>query len=186
MDDPETRFTHLYDTHYRRVLAYALTHAESGAAEDIASETFLVAWQRLGDVPDPALPWLLGVARNLLYKQRDKGHRRRALATRVAALTTPQDLATWDVAEHVVERESALAAIATLTERELETLTLVNWHGLDPRAAAKVVGCSATAFFVRLHRARKRLAKAFDSAPAVPARPAAHRHFPDVAKEATR
>jgi hypothetical protein len=43
VDDPETRFTHLYDTHYRRVLAYALTHAESGAAEDIASETFLVA-----------------------------------------------------------------------------------------------------------------------------------------------
>jgi RNA polymerase sigma-70 factor (ECF subfamily) len=170
VDDPERRFITLYDGCYRKVLGYALTHAEQGAAEDITSETFLIAWRRLRDVPEPALPWLLGVARNLLYKQYDAGRRRQALAVRVAAMTTPDDLASWDVAEHIIERESALAAIATLTERELETLALVTWHGLDPRDAAKVVGCSAAAFFVRLHRARKRLARAFDAAPTLPAK----------------
>ncbi|WP_225993830.1 RNA polymerase sigma factor [Actinomadura rudentiformis] len=186
MDDPESRFTRLYDQNYRRVLAYALTHAEPHTAEDIASETFLIAWRRLGDIGEPPLPWLLGVARNLLHKQRSHGHRRRVLAERIAELTGPADVAAWDVAEHVVERETALAAVAGLSERDLEVLSLVNWHGLDPRQAAKVVGCSSAAFFVRLHRARKRLAKALENGPE--AGPAAVQRpvSAPVAKEAAR
>lgn len=175
MDDPETRFTTLYDTYYRRVLGYALIHAERGAAEDIASETFLIAWRRFEHVPEQPLPWLLTVARNLVHKQYDKRRRRRALTDRIAALTTAEDLLAWDIAEHVVERDAALAAIGTLSERDLEILALVTWHGLDPRAAAKVVGCSAAAFFVRLHRARKRLVSALDAAP-----------LPSAVKEKTR
>lgn len=117
MDDPASRFTRLYDDNYRRVLAYALTHAEPHTAEDIASETFLIAWRRLGDVRDPGLPWLLGIARNLLRKQRDSGYRGRALAARVQALTSPADLAAWDVAEHVMERAAALAAVRSCWSR---------------------------------------------------------------------
>ncbi|MBC6461089.1 sigma-70 family RNA polymerase sigma factor [Actinomadura sp. HBU206391] len=157
----------MYNDNYRRVLAYALTKAEPHAAEDLASEAFLIAWRRLDDVPAQALPWLLGVVRNLLHKQRDGDHRRSALTERIAALTAAEST-TWDVAEHVIERESALAAVATLPEQDLEVLTLVTWHGLTPKEAAKVLGCSATAFFVRLHRARRRLAKALDAAPPPP------------------
>ena len=36
------------------------------AVDDIVSETFLVVWRRLDDVPEPALPWLLIVARNVV------------------------------------------------------------------------------------------------------------------------
>jgi RNA polymerase sigma-70 factor, ECF subfamily len=165
VDDPESWFTALYDRHHPRVLAYALTHADQGMAEDVSSETFLIAWRRLDDIPDPALPWLLGVARNLLHKQRDGGRRRERLADRVSALTTPADLAGWDVAEHVVERDAALAAIASLSDKDAETLALVSWHGLDPHDAAKVVGCTSATFFVRLHRARRRLADALASPP---------------------
>jgi DNA-directed RNA polymerase specialized sigma24 family protein len=43
MASPESRFTALYDAHYRRGLGYALTKAESGTAEDLVSEVFLVA-----------------------------------------------------------------------------------------------------------------------------------------------
>jgi RNA polymerase sigma factor (sigma-70 family) len=166
VDDPEKWFTEVYDEHHRRVFAYALAHAGRDTAEDVASETFLIAWRRLDDVPDTPLPWLLGVARNLLRQQHDGGNRRRALADRIAALTTPEDLAAWDVADHVIERDSALTAIASLSERDLEILALVMWHGLASRDAATVVGCSAAAFFVRLHRARRRLARVFDNAPA--------------------
>lgn len=182
VDDPESRFTALYDLHYRKVLAYALIRAEPHAAEDIVSETFLIAWRRLGDVPEHALPWLLGVARNLLHKQRDSRYRRSALADRIAALTSPQDLATWDVADHVVEREAALAALASLPERDLGVLELVMWHDLSPKDAAKAAGCSTAAFFVRLHRARRRLAKALESASR--ARPAPR--TVGTAREATR
>lgn len=182
MDDPESRFTILYDSHYRRVLAYALTRAEPDAAEDVVSETFLVAWRRLDDVPDQALPWLLGVARNLLRKQRDSGYRRWALADRIALMTTQEELAAWDVADHVLEREAALSTLGALSERDLDVLALVMWQDLAPKDAAKVVGCSTAAFFVRLHRARRRLAKALDSATGTP--PAA-RTVP-TAQEATR
>jgi RNA polymerase sigma factor (sigma-70 family) len=168
VDDPKKWFTELYDEHYRRVYSYALAGAGPDTADDVASETFLIAWRRLRDIPDPPLPWLLGVARNLLRQQRDGGNRRRALAERVAALTTPEDLAAWDVAEHVVERDRALAAVAALSLRDLELLTLVMWHGLEPRDAAKVVGCTTAAFFVRLHRARRRLGRAFESAETAP------------------
>ncbi|HEX2317015.1 MAG TPA: sigma-70 family RNA polymerase sigma factor [Thermomonospora sp.] len=181
MDDPKSRFTRLYDQHHRRVLAYALTHADQATAEDIAGETFLIAWRRLDDVPGNALPWLLGVARNLVRRQHEGGRRRRALAERVAALTGPADLAAWDVAEHVVERDAALAAVAALPERDLEVLALVTWHGLSPREAATVLGCTSAALFVRLHRARKRLTRALDTAPARAARP-----LRNVAGEATR
>ena len=69
------------------------------------------------DVPDPALPWLLGVSRNLLHKQYDAGRRRRVLAERVAEAAIPS-MTGPDVAEHVVERESTLAALSALREKD--------------------------------------------------------------------
>jgi DNA-directed RNA polymerase specialized sigma24 family protein len=50
----------------RRVLRYALQHADPGSAEDVASETLLIAWRRLAEVPQPPLPWLLAVALDAL------------------------------------------------------------------------------------------------------------------------
>lgn len=172
MDDPLGRFTGLYDRCYRNVLRYALLHAEPGSAEDVTSEVFLIAWRKLPVIPDPSLPWLLGVARNLLRKQADARRRRRLLADRIAALTTEADLIAWDAGEHVVERTAALEALASLAEPDVEALTLITWHGLDVRAAAEVVGCSPHAFAVRLHRARRRLAEA------VRAPDNRHRHHP--------
>jgi len=145
---------------YRNVLRYALLHAEPGSAEDVTSEVFLIAWRQLPAVPEPALPWLLGVARNLLRKQADAGRRRRRLTGRIAALTTEADMTAWDTGEYVVERAAAIEALGSLADRDVEALTLVTWHGLDLQSAAAVVGCSPRAFTVRLHRARRRLARA--------------------------
>ena len=159
MDGPAERFTALYDRHYRSVLGYALLRAGRDTAEDVASETFLIAWRRLEDLPEPPLPWLLGVARNLLYKQYDSGRRRQVLTDRITAAMTTDEVAGPDVAEHVVEREAARAALSALGEKDVEALFLATWYGLSPREAARVVGCSAATFTVRLHRARRRLAR---------------------------
>ncbi|NUW37051.1 sigma-70 family RNA polymerase sigma factor [Nonomuraea sp. SMC257] len=160
MDDPQERFTGLYDRHHRSVLGYALLRADRAVAEDVASETFLIAWRRLAELPEPPLPWLLGVARNLLAKQRVSRDRREALVGRIAALTTAKDNLIWDVAEHVVDRETALAVLAALPEQDVEAMVLTTWHGLPPDQAAAVMGCSTRTYNVRLHRARKRLSKA--------------------------
>ncbi|MEW9532776.1 RNA polymerase sigma factor [Microbispora sp. NPDC049125] len=155
MDDSEARLTALYEEHYRSVLSYVLLRAEQQTAEDITSETFLIAWRRLERVSEPPLPWLLGVARNLLRTQRRSRLRGKSLVERLAELA-PAD----DVAEQVAERQVALDALANLSERDAEAVLLASWYGLSPAEAAKIAGCSARTFNVRLHRARRRLADA--------------------------
>jgi RNA polymerase sigma-70 factor (ECF subfamily) len=47
-------------------------------------------------------------------------------------------------------------------------LRLIEWEQLDIAAGAAALGCSAGAFKVRLHRARRRLARALDQQTAEP------------------
>jgi DNA-directed RNA polymerase specialized sigma24 family protein len=62
----EARFDECFRQHYAHVLAYALRRLpDRSAAEDVAAETFLVAWRRLDDIPGDPLPWLLGIARHV-------------------------------------------------------------------------------------------------------------------------
>ncbi|WP_188191666.1 RNA polymerase sigma factor [Nonomuraea sp. SYSU D8015] len=172
--DPRDRFTALYSACYASVYAYAVGRAGRQLAEEVASETFCVAWRRIDDVPDEALPWLLGVARNVLLESYRAEARRKSLEAELSTWT----VAEGDVAESVTERAAVLRALATLSDGDRELLTLVAWHGLRPAQAAKVVGCSTATYFVRLHRARRRLERAVD--PGVPAASVA------LVKEATQ
>lgn len=171
MDDPLEQFAGVYDRYYRNVLRYSLQHAEQATAEDVTSETFLIAWRRFPALPDPPLPWLLGVARNLLRKQVGAGLRRRELVSRIAELSAPGDGSAVGAGDLVVERAVAVAALSSLPRRDIEALTLVTWHGLTAEDAAEVTGCSPRAFTVRLSRARHRLATALQSAESTPAKP---------------
>jgi RNA polymerase sigma factor (sigma-70 family) len=154
--DDEHRFTGMYDECRQRVWAYVVSRAGRQVADEVVSETFAIAWRRLDDVPEPALPWLLGVARNVLRDSVRADARREALAGELRAWAED------DVADQVAERIGVLRALAELSDDDREILILVAWQGLSPRDAARVVGCSATAFRVRLHRARKRLAQAME------------------------
>jgi RNA polymerase sigma-70 factor (ECF subfamily) len=160
--DDEHRFTQIYDACRQRVWAYAVSRAGRQVADEVVSETFAIAWRRLDDVPAPALPWLLGVARNVL---RDNFRAQARHESSTAELRTWTEPAEGDIAEHVTERLTVLRAMARLGEDDREVLMLVAWQGLTPRDAARVVGCSAPALRVRLHRARKRLAQAIDERP---------------------
>ncbi|RCG23485.1 sigma-70 family RNA polymerase sigma factor [Sphaerisporangium album] len=151
----------MYDECRQRVWAYVVSQAGRQVADEVVSETFAIAWRRFGDVPDPALPWLLVVARNVLRDNIRAEIRRESLADELRAWTEE------DHAEQVAERLVVLKALASLAPAERELLILVAWQGLSPRDAARVVGCSPAAFRVRLHRARKRLAGAMKSASAV-------------------
>jgi RNA polymerase sigma factor (sigma-70 family) len=48
-------------------------------------------------------------------------------------------------------------ALRSLSAQDREALLLVAWEDLTPTAAAASLGISASAFRVRLHRARRRL-----------------------------
>jgi RNA polymerase sigma-70 factor (ECF subfamily) len=164
VSEDEERFVALWTDYGPRVMAYALRHLDSDTAQDVVSETFLVAWRRLAAVPDDPLPWLLVVARNTIANLRRSGHRQARLA---AELQRWREVAEPAAAADVLatERAAMLARLAALTPKEREALLLVAWDGLTPEQAAKVAGCSLPAFHVRLFRARRRLRVDGDPAP---------------------
>ncbi|MFC4604435.1 RNA polymerase sigma factor [Rhodococcus kronopolitis] len=150
------RFTALWDDYAGRVFAYACRHVDHHTAQEVVSEAFLVAWRRLSEVPDQALPWLLVVARNTVANHRRGDRRRDALTEKISRIEQVAGSAPGaDVA--VTDRAEVLASLATLTAVEREALLLTAWDGLTATEAARVVGCSVPAMHVRLYRARRRL-----------------------------
>ncbi|MEK8171531.1 sigma factor-like helix-turn-helix DNA-binding protein [Streptomyces sp. M19] len=104
------------------------------------------------------------MARNLIRELRRRDGRQYGLAVEEARRIGVDGDEVGDVAADVTERTVALQALAGLSDTDRELLTLVAWHGLGPRQAARVLGCSTATFSVRLHRARRRLERALDSA----------------------
>jgi RNA polymerase sigma-70 factor, ECF subfamily len=153
-------FSCLYEQHFPAVWAYAVSRVGRQAAEDVVSEAFAVAWRRQTSIPPDALPWLLRVARNVVFEAYRSETRQRLLETELRGWAARERAVEPDVAESVVNRAHALTALASLSESDRELLMLVAWHGLSPRQAASMLGCSRPAFFVRLHRARSRLGRA--------------------------
>ncbi len=171
-DEAKRRFTAIYDANRQRVWAYAVSRAGRGIADEVVSETFAVGWRRLADIPEPPLPWLLGVARNVLRDSYRAQARRDSLAAELGTWTDPSMLAGEDVAETVTERLSVLGALKSLPESDRELLILIAWQGLRPQDAGQVVGCSTAALRVRLLRARRRLVRALDAVQPGQERPA--------------
>jgi RNA polymerase sigma-70 factor (ECF subfamily) len=153
----QVRFSQLYRTQARAILAYALRReADRENAADVVAETFLVAWRRLGEVPpgEEARLWLYAVAHLVLANQHRAERRRTSLGQRlVESLRT--ELATH--AAPAGEAPGILRAIGKLRPEDRELLLLVSWEELSPSEAAKVLGISALAARSRLHRARRRL-----------------------------
>jgi RNA polymerase sigma-70 factor (ECF subfamily) len=158
----EARFERLFREHYAALLAYARRRVALEAVDDVVEETFLVAWRRLDELPEAALPWLYGVARNVIGTQTRGAARRRALSARLgdAAESAPQS------PSPSIERERfggvLGAALRQLSPEDREALLLVAWEELAPREAARALGEPAVTFRVRLHRARRRLRALLD------------------------
>ena len=159
----EALLASIYRRHSAAVLAYALRRCAPEDAADIASETFVVAWRRIADVPDePAVrPWLYGVARRALANQRRGIRRRGALVTRVASHLAPH-LETIPAIEHHADSQLVLEALGRLSDRDRELLILSTWEQLTPAEMAVVLDISGSAVRKRLFRARRRLAAVLD------------------------
>ena len=153
----EAEFERLFREHHDAVHRYVARRLAADAVQDIVSETFLTAWRRHGELKGDPLPWLLGVARRVTANHLRGDARRGALHSRLSTedhANAPRD----------PEPESELTlALSTLPERDREALMLIAWDGLDHRVAASVMGCSTTAFAVRIHRARRRLQRALNT-----------------------
>jgi RNA polymerase sigma factor (sigma-70 family) len=155
----------LFTSHAAQVFAFASRRTTRVEAEDVVSETFLVAWRRLDDVPEHALPWLLAVARRSLANRRRSESRQSAVRSRLGpeerdpgAMPEPAD----------ADVNIVLHALAELPPAERDAITLLAWDGLTPDEAATVLGCSRATFYVRVHRARRKLSRRLGAGSAHP------------------
>ncbi|HSK90422.1 MAG TPA: RNA polymerase sigma factor [Euzebyales bacterium] len=168
MDD-EATFRELFATTYEDLLRFVERRVHPLAAEDVVADVFLVAWRRLDDVPvvpDEARAWLFGVAQRTMANQRRGDARRLSLHVRVGqAHAQVKD----DHSADVEARVDLARAWSKLSQPDQEALTLVGLDGLTGRQAASVLGISATAFSLRLLRARRRLPAHMSHAPGSPA-----------------
>jgi RNA polymerase sigma-70 factor (ECF subfamily) len=160
LDDESRRrelFDRLYGSYGVDVLAYCRRRATAEVADEVLSETFLVVWRRLDEVPERPLGWLLGIARRLLANQRRGARRRGALVERLI-VERPVAIAPQEEPDRVLE------SLARLSLLDQEALLLAAWDGLSSEEAGQVLGCTAVAFRLRLHRARRRLARVLATA----------------------
>ena len=153
----ELRFRELYRANFRPVQGYAVNRL--GAADDVpdvVAEVFTIAWRRLADIPAPPADrfWLYGTARRVIARRHRSAGRLRNLLGRLAAerYPTQQPAGAFDP---VTER--VLAALAELKPNDREALLLVHWERLSYAEAAQVLGCSANAVGIRVHKAKARL-----------------------------
>jgi RNA polymerase sigma factor (sigma-70 family) len=156
-------FTTIVDRHFREIFGYLARRLGRDAAEDLAAETFVVAFrnrQRYDPTRSDARPWLYGIATNVLRRQRRTEIRQLAAYTRAAsALETGTDN-TATIADDLDAR-TALATVASafsqLDEEQRDALYLVAVAGLSYAEAAEALRVKLGTLHSRVARGRAQL-----------------------------
>jgi RNA polymerase sigma factor (sigma-70 family) len=147
-------FVEIVRRHEASVHAYLVRRTGREAADDLLAEVWLRAFSSRTTFDTQqfsALPWLYGIARNVL-----RAHWR--VAPFGAAPPPDPVIDEWDeVAERLDSQtvaRSLIPALWALPESEREVLLLVAWEQLTPAEAADVLGIPQGTARSRLHRAR--------------------------------
>jgi RNA polymerase sigma-70 factor (ECF subfamily) len=154
-------FAPVFDRHYDAVHAYLQRRVGPDAADELAAQTFLVAFERRAryDRSRPgARPWLFGIATNLLL------HHRRQVVRQLRAYARTGVDPVLDAFEGVEDRLDAAglgrdlaAALAGLPAAEVEVLLLYAWADLSYPEIATALGVPVGTVRSRLWRARGRI-----------------------------
>lgn len=158
-DADRTRFEQLYTQTRVGILGYLLRRCGDPAdAADLLAEAYLTAWRRIGDIPEDeqARPWLYGVARRTLANY----HRHQRVEDRLTATLRAQLV-------HEIDRtrtqpdsrfgDVIADSLDQLSTADREIIELAAYDQFTPTEIASVIGKSAGAVRVRLHRIRRAL-----------------------------
>ena len=161
LDEPAV-FGDLFERHGSSIFRYVARRVGREVAEDVMSETFLVAFHsrsRFDTGRTDARPWLYGIANNLVHRHFSAETRRFA-----AMENAPADHISPDAFERVADRLDAIAhvgvlgrALAALKPIDRDTLLLYAWGDLDYEGIAQATGTAIGTVKSRLNRARKQI-----------------------------
>lgn len=157
-------FAQLFDRHSRAVNAFATYRVGRHTAEDVLSETFLVAFRRRADYDtgvESAVPWLLGIASRLIRRHRAvEAKHWRSFAASISGDEHVSDGGIDDAMTKVDaarQMHSMRSRIAALAPRDRETLLLYAWQGMTYGEIGEALGVPVGTVRSRLNRVRRRL-----------------------------
>jgi RNA polymerase sigma factor (sigma-70 family) len=155
-------FGALYERHARTIYNYLFRRlADWSEAEDLTAVVFLEAFRRRTDavvVDGKLLPWLYGIATNVLRNRRRAHWRHRRLLAQLAHVrggdVEPDVAGRVEAAERM---RSVLIQIDRLPRAHKDVLALCTWSGLSYEEAGAALGVPVGTVRSRLARARASL-----------------------------
>jgi RNA polymerase sigma factor (sigma-70 family) len=169
VDVPEA-FEGIFERHGRAVWGYCRRRVGYDAAEEVAAQTFLVAFERRGSFDpgyDSARPWLLGIATNLIRRHlRDE----RAYLERNRRALVPIPAEESGVADRLDAerlRPLLIEALLALSPDDRDTFLLVAVGELSYPETAWALDVPVGTVRSRIHRARAQLRERIPGLPAI-------------------
>ena len=158
-------FKELFERHFDDLFRYLAHRAGSGAAEDLAAETFTIAFAKRSSyapMRPSARPWLFAIATNLLRERARKERRGRFALGRLMGRDegqAPDDGPASDEREDARAEHARLwAALRGIRQEERDALLLYAWADLTYAEIAIATGCPIGTVRSRISRARIALA----------------------------
>ena len=164
LEDPG-RFGELFERHAHDIGRFAARRVGVAAAEDVLSETFLVAFRRRGAFDqawESARPWLFGIASRLIRKHRgDEAANWRSFQAAAGSAHASSDggfAAADERTDAAASVRALVPLIAALSRADRDTLLLYAWGDLTYEEVGRALGVPTGTVRSRLNRARRRLA----------------------------
>jgi RNA polymerase sigma factor (sigma-70 family) len=164
-------FARVFDRHAVTIHRYLARRLGPADADDLLGQTFLIAFEgrsRFDGTADSALPWLYGIATNLIKrKRRDEVRQYRAFSRAgTRGSDRNHDLLATEVAARVDAASASrllTGVLARLRRAERDVLLLYAWEDLSYAEIAQALDVPVGTVRSRLHRARRALRSALGS-----------------------
>jgi RNA polymerase sigma-70 factor (ECF subfamily) len=169
-------FEELFARHRSPLMRYIRTIlSDSPAAEDVLQETFLLVWEKAGQLKDPEAfkTWLRRIAANtsLNYLRRGK---RKKMVSLTAAEPDEEEAEEWETPswmidctslspEELYDRKERITSVRRLIDRlppeKREVIRLIHQEGLSIGEASRILGVPEGTVKSRLHYSVRKMAR---------------------------
>jgi RNA polymerase sigma-70 factor, ECF subfamily len=161
--DPELLFDHLYENYEPSVERWVRRLAGPSAdVEDLIHDVFVVALRRRGEFRGEAkvTTWLFRITQFVVRKRRFRLRLRHVLDTlhrSQAEVVVPPSPTPLELVEQRQQCARLYAALDRLPDKYRTAIILCDIEGVGAEAAGQLLGLSANAVWVRVHRGRAML-----------------------------
>ena len=159
LTEPEA-FASIFDRHVGAIHGYLARRTSRDDADSLVGEVFRVAFEiraRYDPSRPDCVPWLYGIAGNVLRQHRRSGERQLRLVDRMAGI---RPISAADPSEGPWDHDAldpVLRAVESLPAADRETVQLYAWEDLTYEQIAVALDVPLGTVRSRLNRARRRI-----------------------------